>query len=218
MAKAAVTLAVIAAGFTHISDDDYARVVIAQGFAVAPRLDPSGTSWLPAPFWIAGGAMMISGRSLLGARIVAMLLGALSPLPALFALRRNGLSRGTTVLALVVAVATPWSAWSGATTVPDGWTAALVMASAFALMSDGTIALAAACAALAALSRYEAWPLCAVVAARAAKVRPFRRAVGPLVVAVAAPVAWMAWEPLRARGCASLPGAGGDFPAELRGG
>ena len=31
-------------GFTHVSDDDYARTVIAEQFAQAPKLDPSGTS------------------------------------------------------------------------------------------------------------------------------------------------------------------------------
>jgi hypothetical protein len=33
-----------------VSDDDYARVVIAQRLSLA--LDPSGTSWLPFPFWL----------------------------------------------------------------------------------------------------------------------------------------------------------------------
>ncbi len=39
-------------GFEQVSDDDYARTVIAQLFAHSPRWDPSGTSWLPLPFWI----------------------------------------------------------------------------------------------------------------------------------------------------------------------
>ncbi len=167
LAKAAVGLAVLASGFTHVSDDDYARVVIAQGFAIAPRLDPSGTSWLPLPFWIAGSAMIATGRSLLAARVVAGILGALSPLPALFALRRNGVSTVAILGGLALAFASPWSAWSGVATIPDGWTAALVAAAAFALMSERTLRIAAACAAAAALSRYDAWPVCAVVAVRA---------------------------------------------------
>ena len=197
LVKAAVSLAAMAAGFSHVSDDDYARVVIAQGFAVAPRLDPSGTSWLPAPFWVAGGAMIVTGRSLLAARVVALVLGAFSPLPALVALRRNGVSKLTTVVGLVLAFASPWSAWSGAATIPDGWTAALVAAAAFALARFDMLPFAAACAALAALGRYEAWPLCAVVAVRAALSfrggRPNRSTFAALLVAVAAPLAWMAW-------------------------
>ena len=34
-----------------------ARVVIAEQWVHAPRLDPSGTSWLPAPFWLNGAAI-----------------------------------------------------------------------------------------------------------------------------------------------------------------
>ena len=42
-------------GFSHVSDDDYARVVIAERFAHAPHLDPSATSWLAATaFWMRG--------------------------------------------------------------------------------------------------------------------------------------------------------------------
>ena len=41
-------------GFDHVSDDDFARVVISQAFAHKPKLDPSGTSWLPFPFWLQG--------------------------------------------------------------------------------------------------------------------------------------------------------------------
>jgi hypothetical protein len=52
--KAAIGAWLLARGFSHVSDDDYARTVIAEQFAHAPRLDPSGTSWLPLPFWVAG--------------------------------------------------------------------------------------------------------------------------------------------------------------------
>ena len=41
-----------------VSDDDYARVVIAEQWAHAPKLDPSGTSWLPLPLWLNGSAML----------------------------------------------------------------------------------------------------------------------------------------------------------------
>src|SRR5258708_5110695 len=74
----AICAYVIRQGFSHISDDDYARSVIAERFAYAPGLDPSGTSWLPLPFWITGAAMVAAGRSLATARGVALALGAAS--------------------------------------------------------------------------------------------------------------------------------------------
>jgi hypothetical protein len=63
-AKLALAALVLHLGFSHVSDDDYARIVIAEQFAHAPHLDPSATSWLPLPFWINGAAMMVLGRSL----------------------------------------------------------------------------------------------------------------------------------------------------------
>src|SRR4051794_3443153 len=49
--RLALNLALGRAGLHALSDDDYARVAIAEAFAGAPRLDPSHTSWLPFPFW-----------------------------------------------------------------------------------------------------------------------------------------------------------------------
>ncbi len=54
VAKLVASLAVLGSGFRAVSEDDYARIVIAQRFAAAPRLDPSGTRWLPLPFWLYG--------------------------------------------------------------------------------------------------------------------------------------------------------------------
>src|SRR5438045_7803076 len=62
--KGAASFAVLHAGFYALSDDDFSRVVIAERFAVAPSLDPSGTSWLPLPFWLTGSAMAAFGRTL----------------------------------------------------------------------------------------------------------------------------------------------------------
>ncbi|MEO8796345.1 MAG: hypothetical protein ABI551_00540, partial [Polyangiaceae bacterium] len=62
--KLAVSFWVLRLGFSHVSDDDYARAVISEQFAHAPSLDPSGTSWLPFPFWLTGSVMMVFGRSL----------------------------------------------------------------------------------------------------------------------------------------------------------
>src|SRR5262245_35515505 len=52
--KAAVGALVLAGGFRAVSDDDFSRVVLAQQWALKPHLDPTGSSWLPFPFWIYG--------------------------------------------------------------------------------------------------------------------------------------------------------------------
>ena len=62
--KALVSGVVLWLGFRALSDDDYARVVIAQSFAHAPSLDPSGSSWLPLPFWLYGTILGLAGRAL----------------------------------------------------------------------------------------------------------------------------------------------------------
>src|SRR5215204_3578287 len=76
-AKIAVSAAVLAQGFRALSDDDYARIVIAQRFAAQPSLDPSGTSWLPFPFWVHGSMMALFGREPSVARATAIALGTL---------------------------------------------------------------------------------------------------------------------------------------------
>lgn len=133
--KATLSGVVLWLGFSHVSDDDYARVVIAQSFAHAPKLDPSGTSWLPFPFWINGAAMMAFGRSLEVARAVAIVLGAATVAAPYLALRAVGVARGAALAAVVVAMTAPWNAWLGAATVPDAPTGALIAAGAIATAS-----------------------------------------------------------------------------------
>ncbi len=189
-AKATVTAVVVALGFTHVSDDDYARVVIAETFAHAPRLDPTGTSWLPLPFWIYGGAMMALGRSLVVASALAAMLGVVATAAPYFAARWAGVARAPAVVGVLVAATLPWSAWTGAAPIPEMPTAALAAAAAIACGGARVPWLAAACACAAALSRYEAWPVCAVVAGAAlARGRRF----GVAALAVAGPLAWLAW-------------------------
>ena len=199
--KIAVGAYVLSVGFTHVSDDDYARVVIAQQFAHHPALDPSGTSWLPFPFWVTGGAMLAYGRSLAVARGVAWALGALSVAAPYLAMRAVGCGRATAVGAIAVALALPWSAWLGVATVPEAMTACLVAAGAIAVSSPRARP-AAACALLAAsLSRYEAWPACLIfaVASLFAARREKEASKGSLIaiaVAVAGPLGWMTWNAL----------------------
>ncbi len=191
VAKAAVTVCVLAIGFTHVSDDDYARVVHAEAFAHVPKLDPTGTSWLPLPVWICGGAMAAFGRSLGVATVVACVLGVLATPAPYLAARAIGVGRAAAGLGVLFATTLPWSAWAGAAPVPEMPTAALVAAAALACAAPrGVPMAAAACACGAALSRYEAWPVCAVVAC-AAVLRG--RRFGVALVAAAGPALWIAW-------------------------
>jgi len=209
LAKWAIGAYVLHAGFTHVSDDDYARVVIAQTFAHAPTLDPSGTSWLPFPFWLTGGAMTLFGsRSLDTARAIAFTLGVASVALPYGAMRALRCGRATALGAVTLAMATPWSAWLGVATVPEAMTACLIAAGAMAAAagSRATQVGGAACLLVAALSRYEAWPACAVFAVAAVvRTRTLRGGESSptglgrgaawlaFVLAILGPLAWMAW-------------------------
>ncbi len=206
------------AGFSHVSDDDYARTLISEQFAHAPRFDPSGTSWLPLPFWIEGTAMALLGRTLASARTVACFLGAMSVAAPYVAMRVARLPRLAALTATALAMAVPWNAWLGVATVPDGWTGALVGAAIIAMAAgaktDGpgergwSRPVAAVALLAASLSRYEAWPVCGVFAAwcgiraigrpsgvddRAMGHQARRQDVTCAFVAIAGPLLWMAW-------------------------
>jgi hypothetical protein len=195
--KLAVGACVLHAGFTHVSDDDYSRTVIAQQFANAPRLDPSGTSWLPAPFWLEGVAMLALGHTLEVARAVAVALGAASVAAPYLAMRALGLARLAALLATAFAMTTPWNAWLGVATVPEGWVGAVVAAALLVMPLEGARPWAAAGLLLGALSRYETWPACALFVllcvVRAARGGRPGRELACAAAAAAGPLAWMAW-------------------------
>jgi hypothetical protein len=201
-----VSALVLARGFRAVSDDDYARVVIAESWAHEPRFDASGTSWLPLPFWLFGAAMQVAGRSLETARGMALVLGVVSALVVYVAarwMREPPVAAGAGALAAAVF---PWSAWLGAAMVPELPTAALALLAMAALvpLADGEAAeagrrrLVGGAALLAAtLSRYETWPVAVIFAAfSAADVRRRRAArpalLGGAALAIAGPLAWMA--------------------------
>src|SRR6187399_96958 len=151
-------------GFRAISDDDYARVVIAQKFADAPAWDASGSSWLPFPFWVHGSAMLLFGPELHTATAVAWASGVVSTLLIWLAARTLGLARGPAFAAAALASAIAYSAWLGVATVPELLTTGLVV---FGAATLGKLdahergarpwgALALCCATL---SRYETWPV-----------------------------------------------------------
>lgn len=205
-ARTLATLALLACGFRAISDDDYARVVIAEQWVAAPRLDPSGTSWLPFPFWVMGAAMLALGRSLATARLAAVALAIVTGALLHGALVASGIPRRSRVVGLATLFLLPWSLWTTASTVPEAPTAALLAAAVLlaalpAQRASGATALGAGALALGAtLSRYEAWPAAVVVAALL--VRSARTAVGPgqraafavgAMLALTGPCGWMAW-------------------------
>lgn len=188
------------AGFDHISDDDFARVTIAQAFAHAPTLDPSGTSWLPFPFWSLGLVMLIAGRALVTAQAIAVGLNSLALVAPYLALRFVGVARPRALVGLALGYLTPSAIWLGAATVPESFTASFVAAGAVLLGARSAsseprpkvAALGAALLVLAAtLSRYEAWPVAAVLAL--AVVVRSRRDLALAAVCAAGPLLWMAW-------------------------
>ena len=188
---------VLAQGFRAVSDDDYARIAIAQRFAEAPSLDPSGTSWLPLPFWVYGGAFSLFGSGLEVARVTALLLGVAAAVAVLVAAQWLGAGRLGALFAAVVASAFPWSAWLGAAALPEAPTAGLIVLGIASLSESnvrrrslGAFALAVAC-----FSRYEAWPVAFVflvlTAIDARRLRSWGLAV-PAVVAVLPIALWLA--------------------------
>jgi len=197
LAKLAIGAWVLHQGFTHVSDDDYARTVIAEQLAHAPRLDPSGTSWLPLPFWLEGAAMILAGRTLAVAGVVAAALGAASVAAPYLAMRAAGVGRPAALAATAVAMALPWNAWLGVATVPEGWSGALVAAAVVAMRRPEARPWAAVALLAASLSRYEAWPACLAMAAfcvlAARREGTSRRDLAWAAIAVAGPAAWMAW-------------------------
>jgi hypothetical protein len=201
-AKIAAVAAVLASGFRAVSDDDFARTVIAEQWAHAPRWDASGTSWLPLPFWVTGTAMKLAGRSLETARATALALGVAAALLVYAAARWMGEDRRAATAGAVVAAVFPWSARLGVATVPELFTAALsllAMASLVPADDGGRRRVLGGAALLAAtLSRYETWPLAVVFAAvsvfdalRSPSLRP--RILLAAGLALAGPLAWTAW-------------------------
>jgi hypothetical protein len=191
---------VLALGFDHVSDDDYARVTIAQAFAHQPAWDPSGTSWLPFPFWVLGSLMAVFGRTLGVARAASIVLASLAAWLPYGALRSAGVRRRNAYVGTAFALLSPWSLWLGASTVPESFTASATAAAAVAL-SNGkasakallgfSSALLAAC-----LSRYEPWPIAAllgvVLALRGLRTRSPASLLGAALCALG-PLGWIAW-------------------------
>ncbi|MEZ4229100.1 MAG: glycosyltransferase family 39 protein [Polyangiaceae bacterium] len=202
-AKLAFGFGALAEGFHGVSDDDFARVFIAQGFAAAPSLDPSGTSWLPLPFWVTGSAMLAFGKSLLVARLVAVVAGLLSTALLYFAARWLGLQPWRASFAALLGTVFPYATYLGVATVPESLCAASIVAGCVAASGKPSLrALGAALLFTACLSRYEAWPVAlgyALLAARDAlrqeresgNTRRRLTLLGAAGLALAGPAWWM---------------------------
>ncbi len=154
-----MSAACLLSGFRAVSDDDYARVTIAARFAASPTLDPSGTSWLPVPFWLYGSAMGAFGDTLLVARATAFALGVTGAVLVWVAARVFGLGQRAALLGAVGAAVLPYGAWLSVAMVPEAPSAALVLLGAACLCRAeiklrwlGALALGTAC-----LCRYEVW-------------------------------------------------------------
>jgi len=204
LVKTLACLLALAVGFRAVSDDDFARVTIAQSFARTPVFDASGTSWLPFPFWLNGSAMLVVGRSLFAARVVAFALGlASAAIVGVAAYRLSNDRRGALVGAILAAVF-PWSVRLGVATVPELLTAAFGVL-ALASLADPSArfrCLGGAALFCATLSRYDIWPIAAAFAAwtfvdfvRLAKPSARERFFlgGAIILALAGPAIWIAW-------------------------
>jgi Dolichyl-phosphate-mannose-protein mannosyltransferase len=195
-ARVLVSLSCLWSGFRAVSDDDYSRVAIAARFAQHPSLDPSGTSWLPLPFWLYGVPMALFGDSLLVARTVAVLLGAGGAVLVWIAARLLGFSERAALWGALGAVLLPYGAWLSAATVPEAPTSALLLLGCVSLgrpepklRAWGGLALGAAF-----FCRYEAWAPAALFGVLTAvdAVRTRQRALWLAAGFAAAPIAlWL---------------------------
>ena len=125
--RMAVSSGVGRAGLTALSDDDYARVTIAQRFAGHAKLDPSGSSWLPFPFWATGTVMKVLDPSLDVARLAAAIWAILGTWVLFAAGRLWGFSHKQAFAAAAVVNVLPAAAVLGSVTVPEFPTAALAV-------------------------------------------------------------------------------------------
>jgi hypothetical protein len=190
-----------AAGFRVVSDDDFARVVLAQKFASAPQLDPTGTSWLPLPFWATGGAMMLFGSSLAVARVIAVVTAAGSGALVAVVAVAAGLRPRRACAAAIVAALMPWGMQLAVATVPEVPAAACAAAAAITLASPrpGLRLVGGAAMLASTLSRYDAWPaafafavLTGIDATRTSRGRTTFAFAS--LLAIAGPVAWTVYQ------------------------
>jgi hypothetical protein len=172
----ALSLWLHARGFAYVSDDDFARTVIAQGFAEHATLDPSGTSWLPLPFWLTGLAMKLTSPSFEIARITAATLAAGTSGVLLLALVDAGVALPIAALGVALSLLNPWHGYASAAAVPEAFSANLLAIGLVGLLRPGGLAVRHALAlALVTLCRYEPWTAAVAAAALTGIATPQKR-------------------------------------------
>ena len=191
-----------ASGFRAISDDDYARVVIAAEFVNNPSWDPSGTSWLPFPFLLNGSAMTVFGDDLAVARGVAIVTAVLTACLLYSAARMLGASRLWAVLGTLSSSALAYSALLSVSTVPEYLCAGCLVfaASTLTVRTAGLRMLGALAVLVACASRYEAWPVAGGFALlnlfdawKCPSAQDRSGYIIPAALAVAFPLNWLAY-------------------------
>lgn len=193
-------------GTGSVSDDDFARTTIAQSFSHHPRLDPTGTSWLPAPFWLNGVWMIALGPSLDTARWAALLGAAISALLLYVSARWIGASTWRAALASLLPLGIPLVPVLAGAMVPELPTSALITLALCSLVAPTRTRLVVGACSLvvATLSRYESWFVamyfsiaCMCIVARSSRknARHVSWAVASISasIALSGPVCWMAW-------------------------
>lgn len=193
--KACFSALVVWSGFRAISDDDYARTVIAQRFVESPGLDPTGSSWLPFPFYVYGGAMRLFGATFSVARGTGFVLGLLSALLGYWAANLLGFGRRGAFVGATLGAVFPYAAYLGVAVVPEAPAAALTLLAAATLSAEPTLRLLGAAALFAATAaRYEPWAISLLFAA--CTLWDFRNTrdtafLLPVVIALAFPGLWL---------------------------
>lgn len=193
-------------GFNALSDDDFARVTLAQAFSASPALDPTGSSWLPFPFWLTGTAMAVFGPTISTAKLTSLVIACASGILLYSVARASRVHPSAAWLGSMLWTLVPVGVFTGAATVPELPTAALCASALLLLRSPHPHAglLAASLLIPATLSRYEAWPvaLCAIISIGIPTSHPseFKKpqpSVGIRLLALAlaslGPLAWIAW-------------------------
>jgi hypothetical protein len=188
------SLAAYSSGFRALSDDDYARISIAQRFAESASFDPSRTSWLPAPFWVYGTMFRVFGTGLTVARVTAIALSTAATLLVYVAARLFGACRPGALAGAALSALLPYSALLGIAAVPEVPCAALILfgVATLAHRDPRLRALGGLSLALACLSRYEAWPVAAVFAGfNLCDATKNRRLVAGAAIALLGAVLWL---------------------------
>lgn len=184
-------------GFRALSDDDYARIAIAQRFAHAPHFDPTGTSWLPAPFWAYGAIFRCFGTGLDVARATAIAAGLAATALLFVAARLLGVARfGALMGALFATALAPYSVVLGIAAVPEVPCAALIIVALASLSQrePGLRALGGLSLFAASLARYEAWPVALIFALYCGldALRARRALLWGVLLGLAGPLLWLA--------------------------